>query len=308
METWIGLLLIFLAGGYLYLESKEKQKAQRKVRIRKTYNSKKSQISKSKPITYTPMTHNEITAEAKRIASTVKTRDELQLLEDKISALENELFQYQKNNNETMYSRTVEKQRMYEYARDYAWDNPFMYYYNGGYPRIDMPLSVLKNAGRLISVNEYNQLEESLKSYYKVIALSEIKTKDEAQEIASDAVLLCNKEINDIISLKDITESDLSEEEREKQFNELVSSSQFLMDELDLHDDNELSLYQQYENRIINERVKALDSMPHALILVNNGIETLEDINALSDKELLALNNIGPKRLADIREYLNTIS
>ncbi len=273
------------------------------------YGSKIAQKTKEKARSYTPMNEDEIEEEAKKIASKIKTPQGLQALRDQIAVLSEKSFEYHQKDNETMYSKTEEKILVYEYALQYAGDKPFMYYYDGGSTDIDTPMSVLKNAGKLISVENFEMLDGDLKSYYDAITLDEVETINEAEKIAADAVSEYKKEIKDLISINNIIESDLNEEEKEKQFNKIVGSSQFLMEELDLNKDDDFSLYRQFnEDKIHNEKMRKLYPLPHAWVLIKNGVETLEEVKLLSDEELLALSDMGPKRLADIREYLNNLS
>lgn len=306
MENIIGLLIILFVGSYLYLRNKEEREEKRRTQLKEMYGSKTTQKIKRKAKSYTPMNEDEIEAEAKKIASNIKTHKGLQALEDKIAVLSEKSFEYHQKDNETMYSKTEENILVYEYALQYVGDKPFMYYYDGCCPDIDTPMSVLKNAGKLISVENFEGLDENLKSYYEAITLDEVETIKEAKKIAADAVSEYKKEIKDLISINSIIESDLNEEEKEKQFNKIVGSSKFLMEELDLNKDDDFSFYRQFnEDKIHNEKMRKLYPLPHAWILIKNGVETLEEVKTLSDEELLALSDIGPKRLADIREYLN---
>lgn len=306
METLVGFIFLMGIVYYLYLRAKEEEKEEKRAFVKAKYFPDKKNEKRS---SFTQMSQEDIENEASRIAANIKTHKGIENLEDKISNLSDKLDQYNYDDNETMYNKVSEKIDVLEMARDYAYDNPYRYYYDEGYPDINTPIPVLKNAGKLISTSDYENLDEHLKSYYEVITIGEVETNEEAKEIAIEAVSEYKKEIKDIIAVMSVIDSEIIEEEKEKQFNKIVSSSEFLMEELDLNKDDDLSLYKQYsENSIYNEKVENLYPLPHAWIFVENDFETLDEIKALSDDDLLSLSGIGSKRLKDIREYLNSLS
>lgn len=245
--------------------------------------------------------------EAKEIAKSVKTHRGLEGLQNKINALSDKMDEYHFNEKELMYEKTEEKQSIMEMALDYAYVNPYRYYYEVD-PDVDTTLLELNMIGKTISVKKYNELDEFTRAKYSPISLEEVENVEEANEIAKDNVLVEEDEFKDLFNYRKIIESDETEEDKEKKFNKLVSKSEFLMDELYLDEDEGGSLYDQYKYiKIMDGKIKKLEPLPHANFFVNNGYEGIEIISALSDEEIRSIEGIGSKRLSEIRKYLDGI-
>ncbi len=298
MEALVGLLFWGGVAYYIYIKFTNGDKTSIKVEDSFVYKNESSG--------FTPKSDVLREIEAKEIAKSIKTHRGLEGLQNKIDALGDKMEDYHFNEKELMYEKTEEKQTIMEMALNYAGSNPYRYYYCED-PTVDTTLTELKMIGKSISVQKYNELDEKIRNVFDVISLEEAENVEEANELAKDNVLSEEEEFRDLISYRKIIESNETDKEKEKKFNRLVKKSEYLMDELDLDPEDDLSPYEQYlEDEILGEKIGALYPMPHAWVLVQNGVETIEDVRALSNEELLALSDIGSKRLLDIRKYLAT--
>ena len=245
--------------------------------------------------------------EAKEIANSVKTHRGLEGLQNKIDALGDKMDDYHFNEKELMYEKTEEKQQIIEMALDYAYGNPYRYYYEVE-PDIDTPLVEIKMIGKTISVQKYHELDEELRKNYNHISLEEAEDVEEANELVKDNFLMEEVDFKDLVKYRKLIESDETEIEKEKKFNNLISKSEYLMDELglDMHEDG--SLYDQYKYiQIVNQKIKKLYPLPYASFFVDNGYEEIGNIITMSDDEIRGMYGIGPKSLFEIRGYLDEI-
>lgn len=295
MESLIGLLFWGGVAYYVYRKLFVKEK-------RKDSSANKKQGSKAKEQTFEDKGN-----EAEEIAKKVKTHKGLEALQEKIYTLEEKMDDYQFNDNERMYEKTEEKHSIMEMALEYANENPYRYYYCED-PDVDTPIAELKMIGKSISVQKYKTLDAELRGNFWHVSLEEAESLEEADEIVEDNMSVEKDELNDLMAFRKIIESDETEEGKEKKFNKLVSKSVYLMVELDLDKDENISLYEQYKDiQSINEKIQKLDPLPYANFFVDNGYENIEKISALSDEEIRNMEGIGSKRLSEIREYLNGI-
>jgi len=299
METLIGLL--FWGGIAYYLYMKFFQNKGTRTHIEDSF------VYKNNRAGFSPKTEAQKIIEAKEIASNVKTHRGLEGLQDKIDTLGEKMDDYHFDENERMYNKTEEKQSIMEMALEYAGSNPYRYYY-GAEPDTDTPLRELGVIGKTISVKKYNELDEELRGKFDVITLEDAESVEEANEYAVGDILIEGDELKDLKAFRQIIESDETDEEKEKKFNKLVSKSEYLIDELYLDENEEESLYDQYKYiQIMDAKIVKLYPLPCANFFVNHGYEDIEKISTLSDEEIRSMEGIGPKRLSEIRGYLNGI-
>lgn len=299
METLIGLLFWGGIGYYVFNKLVGKKNTIRSVEEPSVYKNEDSR--------FIPKTMEQQEIEAKEIAKSVKTHRGLEGLQNKIDALSDKMDEYHFKENDLMYEKTEEKQRIMESALEYAGTNPYRYYYAED-PDIDTPLVELKMIGKTISVQKYNELDEMIRDNFDVIYLEDADNIDEANEYAEDNIYLDRDDFKDLLSYRKIIESDETDEGKEKKFNTLVKKSDYLVEELELDPDDSLSLYEQYRQMLIMyEKIDKLFPLPYAEIFIANGYEFIEEIINLSDQEILGINNIGPKRLSEVKEYLKNL-
>lgn len=299
METLIGLVFWSAIGYFIYTKVFNKQNGNEKTSYdnRPTkYNNKSSRfISKTEELK---------DVEAREIANGIKTHKGIEGLENRIDTQDLKMIDYEENS--LMYEKAREKLEILELALSYAWENPYRYVYDVT-PDVDTTLEELKMVGKTISRQQYNELSEDEREYYDVITLAEADSIEEANEYAKD-YLIEDDEMKDLISFRKIIESDLNDQVKEEAFNKLVSRSDYLMENLYLEVDENMSLYKQYlRNEEKDVKVSKLGDLPYAYDFVDNGYETIEEISSLSDKDILSMYGIGKKRLEEIREYLNSL-
>ncbi len=298
MEALVGLLFCGGVAYYIYIKYTNRDMTNIEVEDSFVYEDEGSGFA--------PKSDALREIEAKEIAKNIKTHRGLEGLQNKIDALGDKMDEYHFSEKELMYEKTEEKQTIMEMALGYAGSNPYRYYYCEDLT-IDTTLAELKMIGKSISVQKYNELNEEIRNVFDVICLEDAENAEEANELAKDYVLSEEEDFRDLVSYRKIIESNETDREKEKKFNRLVKKSEYLMDELGIDPEDDLSPYKQYlEEKILGEKISVLYPMPHARVLVKNGVKTIEDVRALSDEELLALSDIGPKRLLEIRQYLAT--
>jgi len=244
MEYIIFLGLALYA--YVYF-SKAMKKGQRKVnKISKAFGISTS--SKKSTTTFTPKTENEINNEAEQMAQKVKTLSGIEALE---ARLEKQEEKYRDEEDEIKNAKIEENIEILQMAIDMASDQPYRYYYFDE-PDTDTELEELKLIGKLLTHKRYDELDNTLQGRFDFVSIGEM---EDAQDMASEYL---TDEVKELIKFRKIVESDLSTEEKAKKFNNLVSKSDYLLEELDLDDkpepgeyDNkfEASLYGQYLQR-----------------------------------------------------------
>ena len=299
MENFIGIIAWGSIAYYIYLKLFAKKKKETAVTDIFNYeNQKKS---------FRPKTDREKNTEAHEIAKGIKTHKGIDGLQNKIDALSDKMDEYHYNDKETMYDKTKEKQEIMERALEYAYSNPYRYYYCGDVD-IDTPLKEIKLIGKTISVQKYNELDQFNQRSYSQISLDEAENIEDANEIAKDDSILDRDEIDILIKFRKIIESDETEDEKEKKFNKLVSKSEYLIEQLELDEYQDGSLYQQYKQiQIKHQKIKKLGGLPFANIFIDNGYENIDEIITLSDDKIKSMYGIGPKSLVEIRRHINIL-
>ncbi|CAA6799990.1 MAG: Unknown protein [uncultured Sulfurovum sp.] len=303
MESIIWLVIIFGAGYLYHIKNKETVAEARTKELKKMYGSSQNYES-----TLKNRENQDVDAEAKKIADNIKTHRGLEGLQDKIDAAQDKLDDYHYDDNETMYARTERKMEILEKALDYAEANPYRYYYDA-IPDIDTPLQEFKLMGKTISVQKFHELEPLERDKYDVISLSDVDNLEDANEYAKDNISLDEDELKDLIKFRTIIESQVSEEEKENKLEILFKKSEYLLDELGLDTEENVSLYEQYrQTEFMTEKLSKLYPLPYADYFIKEGIEDMEIIKNFTDEEILAVNGIGDARLKDIRSYLDGVS
>jgi len=303
MENIIWLAIIFGVGYLYYIKNKETIAEARKKELKKMYGS-----SQNNERTLSSRENEDIGAEAKKIADNIKTHRGLEGLQDKIDAAQDKLDDYHHDDNETMYAKTERKIEILDKALEYAYDSPYRYYYDA-IPDVDTPLQEFKLIGKTISVQKFHELESSDRDKYDVISLSDVDNLEEANEYAKDNISLDKDELKDLIKFRTIIESQASEEEKENKLEMLFKKSEYLLGELDLDAEENVSLYEQYrQTEVMTEKLSKLYPLPYADYFIEEGIEDMEIIKDFTDEEILAVNGIGKTRLMEIRSYLDSIS
>lgn len=294
METLISLFVWGVIGYFIYTKFFNRQIEKEKT----SYNNKPSGfISKST---------EQKDMEAREVADSIKTHKGIEGLENRIDALSDKMDDYHFDENDLMYEKTQEKQEILKLALVYAGENPYRYYYCLE-TDVDTPLEELKLVGKTISRQKYNELSNEQREFYDAITLEETDSVEEANEYAKD-MMLEDDEMKDLKSYRKIMESDLNDKEREEAFNKLVSKSDYLMENLYLEVDEDMSLYKQYlRNEEKSKKREKLGDLPYAYTFIDNGYETIEEISSLSDKDILSMYGIGKKSLEEIRVYLNSL-
>jgi hypothetical protein len=241
-----------------------------------------------------------IELEAKEIAKKIKTRKGLEALEEKLYKLQEKSDEYDYNDNEVMREKTDKKISIIESAICIAGDNPFRYYFCDD---VDMetPQSVIRTIGKSISPSKYEEINDEDKNYFDVITLEEVENIEEANEMAKEYF---TDEAKEVIKLRKIFDSDMDSILKEQKFDALVSKSEYLQEILDFDEDidEDISFYQQYlADRDMRSKIKEFGNFTFAEIFVHQGYENIEEVQKLSDKEILSIKGVGKKTLETIR-------
>jgi len=242
-----------------------------------------------------------IDLEAKEMAKKIKTRKGLEALEEKLYKLQEKSDEYEYNDNKTMGEKTDKKIAIVENAISIAGDNPFRYYVCDDID-IETPQSVIKIIGKSIAPSKYEEINDEDKDYFDVITLEEAENIEEANEIAKEYF---TDEVKEVIKLRKIFDSNMDPILKEEKFNLLVSKSEYLQEILDFLDDDfddEISFYQQYlADRDMKKKIKEFGDFSFSHIFVYQGYKSIEEVQKLSDKEILSINGVGKKTLETIR-------
>ena len=302
MESIVWFIILFGVGYIYYVKNRENIAKNKRENLKRLYGNPKND---EQP--HSNYSNIDIDTEAKKIAEGIKTHRGLEGLQNKIDAAQDKLDDYHHNDNETMYGKTEKRMEVLERALEYAVENPYRYYYDELLD-VTTPLAEFKLMGKTISVQKFNEFEPGTRDKYDVINLSDADDLDEANEYAKDSISIDEDELKVLIKFRTIVESDMSEEERQKKLEVLFGGSEYLVDELDLDPDENISLYEQYrQNEIMTEKLRKLYPFPYGDYFIEEGIEDMETIKALTDKEILAINGIGEIRAKEIRNYLDRL-
>ena len=239
----------------------------------------------------------EVHSEAAKKAEKITTYNQLEKLEEQLYNAEDKMNDYSDDGKVEMYAKAFVKYEILEEAYYIAQDKPFRYYIADF--DINMPIEVIKKAGKLITPKEYEALEDYDDGYFDYFSLGEADNIEELKENAKNILNDNNKEIINFIKLAE--NNDISK------INNLLKKSSFLQNEFDIDLDDDLDPYEQYlDYKEIQENITELKKkkIPSAYLFVENGYNTIESIKALSDKEVLAINGVGKKTLEKLRAVL----
>lgn len=302
MKSIIWLIIILGAVYIYYIKNKENMAKDKREKLKRLYGQPKN--IKQPRNSYENI---DVDTEAKKIAEGVKTHRGLEGLQNKIDTAQDKLDDYHHDDNERMYEKTEARIEILERALEYAEANPYRYYYDE-LPDVTTPLEEFKLMGKTISVQKFNELEPADSDRYDAITLGDVEDLEEANEYAKDSVSIDEDELKLLIKFRTIVESGMPEKERQKKFEVLFSESEYLVDELDLDPNENISLYEQYrQNEIMSEKLSKLYPLPYGDYFIDEGIEDMETIKGLTDKEILSINGIGEKRSKEIRSYLDNL-
>jgi len=232
------LMLLFLSIGYIY--SKEKIKNNSGV-----YKNEKNGANVSKTV-------EQITQEAAKMAEQVKNFQDIDNLEEQLTAVENI---YSDEEDEQKSMQLENECRVLQKAIEIANNQPYRYFY------IDEPdtktgLSELKLIGEALTSEQYNELNDEMKNKFAEVSFEDAGSFEAAKEMANEYLTY---EVKELIKFREIIESTLSADEKAKKFHTLVSKSQYLLDVLDLDisadvkdykNEFEDSLYGQYVTKL----------------------------------------------------------
>jgi len=312
MENLIGITILIIFGVYVYVFIDKTTKKVKRT-MKKFGISSNSKTTNQK--TFTPMSEEEKKEEAKRIAEKIKTPKGLESLQERIDNLEEKIDEYEDENSYGVL-KSHEKYEILQMAYDMAMQKTYRYYFADFCEcSVDMPLEVLNTIGKLIAPKQYEQIPDEYKECYDEITLEDAITYDNdelKEEYAQQIFEECPKaKLQDLKKIRKILESEeLSEEERKKQFNELVQKSKYLQEELELDEYDDMEPYDVYLDQLaFSQAVDELEKyhIPYAQELVSAGYDTLDKLLKLTKKDLMKIHGIGDKKSEEILRMINRL-
>jgi hypothetical protein len=186
-----------------------------------------------------------------------------------------------------------------EEAITIASNKPFKYYYSKSLT-LTTTVKELNHIGKLIDLETYNKFEDEEKSKFDVITFGEVKSLHEAKDIMNEKF---NKdEVKILLKIRKIIESDLSNNEKDIQYNKIVFMNSFLQK---LFCFKCKDYYHQYKD------IQILEDEKLSLILNNfdkfakAGYSSLAKILKEDKKKLLNLKGIGKETIDQVEELNN---
>lgn len=240
-------------------------------------NTKKSTASGA--VSYSK---EDILAEAQEIADKVKTPKQFSALEERLDKAQDRAAEAE---SDKAIANAERKARVLEEALSLAGNKAYGWQF---IPDLDLtiPKKLLENAYKVFSPADYEKAKIELSSddrdWYKLDAW------DEPEELELD--------VKSLLKFREIVESDLPQDVRERKVNELVDKDDTLAEFFDSED--VLSPGQQWFAMVLKE-----DGLPKAEELYAEGYTTPEACLEIDPNEFLKRKGVGPKTVEKLKQY-----
>ena len=267
------LVIIFFI---LWLIGKTITKTEKPIQNKRVAQENRNTFSETKKV-------KNVFVEAKEIADKIVTIKQFKSLEKKLETAEDRISNAE---TERAYENASHKYEVLQEALDIAQSKTFLWQF---IPTVDLgtPKEILELSYKTYTKSEYNELKKTIvnstSDWYEIDGYGE---KEEPEPY-----------IKSLIKFREIIDSNINNEEKSKKINQLVSSNKTLAEEF-FDTEDALSAGDQWFAESMS-----IDGLPLAFELYHEGYTTPEKCLDINLEEFSKRKGVGPKKLAQLKEY-----
>nr|DAP98181.1 MAG TPA: bacterial RNA polymerase [Caudoviricetes sp.] len=159
--------------------------------------------------------------------------------------------------------------------------------------------NIINSIGEIIDPQDYRALTDTEKSFFKKITLEDYNySKGRFKTLVKDGITKNGMAILELFRIYYSHDAD-----KELKFNNFVSKNDFLKTGFNTASD----FYKEFtDEKDTISKIQNLQGLPSSTAFVKAGYENLEDIEKLSDEQILSIKGIGAKKLTEIKNFLTS--
>lgn len=159
--------------------------------------------------------------------------------------------------------------------------------------------NIIDSIGEIIDPQDYKALTDTEKRFFKKITLEDYNySKGRFKTLVKDGITKNGMAILELFRIYYSHDAD-----KELKFNNFVSKNDFLKTGFDTESD----FYKEFiDEKDTISKIQKLQGLPSSAAFVKAGYENLEDIEKLSDEQILSIKGIGAKKLTEIKFFLTS--